>query len=127
MGIIHLSVERFLNPETLQHVEDKERKDLITVLRKGLDYLYQTCPHNIDYTDKEDRGATCSICGIGFGWYCPESPDKRCHYDFRTQDGVTGIRLITREILPISEFSINSDVYNDGETCLFCGNPEERK
>lgn len=66
--------------------------------------LYQlkaNCPHSLleISMSHDDVGIVrCVICGKRFGWFCPKSPDKYCHYD--------------RE---------------HGESCIYCGQPGERK
>lgn len=49
-------------------------------------------------TDKwASTSASCLICGLDFGWWCPKSPDHICHYS-KTDD-----------------------------SCDYCGMPNERK
>jgi len=49
-------------------------------------------------TDKwASTGVYCEVCSESFGWFCPESPDMKCHY---------------------------SKSYDQ---CDYCGMPEERK
>lgn len=49
----------------------------------------------------EARGirARCAICDDDGGWYCPDSPSHACEYDYDT----------------------------NGENCVYCGEPIERK
>ena len=53
--------------------------------------------------DPEDKwfssGGACIICNESIGWWCPESNNGRCEYDWK----------------------------KTGETCIHCGHPEERK
>ena len=52
-----------------------------------------------DYYQNEpwrSSGAICKVCGTDLGWYCPNSPDHRCHYS------------------------------RSFDSCDFCHNPEER-
>ncbi len=41
--------------------------------------------------------ASCSICGVDLGWWCPENPKGYCEYDDKS------------------------------ENCIFCHQPDERK
>lgn len=45
----------------------------------------------------------CKFCGKHLGWKCPDNPNGYC------------------------EYSQESDNPQDWETCIHCGNPEERK
>lgn len=66
--------------------------------------------------------ATCMICGDGFGYRCPDSPDSVCHY-FTDAEGrvelIDGLR-----IQPPAE---HDRKYETTDSCIFCGSPEERK
>lgn len=42
---------------------------------------------------------SCSICGKDFGWHCPVNPKQYCEYNYKV----------------------------NGENCIHCGIPEERK
>lgn len=42
-------------------------------------------------------GAQCVVCGMSFGWFCPTAPNKHCEYK------------------------------DDPDSCIYCGQPEERK
>ena len=45
----------------------------------------------------DDETAFCKDCGRGLGWYCPDNPTHVCEYG------------------------------EDGEDCIHCGQPDERK
>lgn len=50
--------------------------------------------------DIQDNGAgwaQCVVCGTSFGWFCPTAPNKHCEYK------------------------------DDPDSCIYCGQPEERK
>jgi len=65
----------------------------------------------------------CEDCCTEFGWACPTSPDKRCHYyTFAFPDEETGILLLNGEIL-----KREPDDYETQDCCFFCGDPKERK
>lgn len=49
--------------------------------------------------DPNDASMFCQDCDTGFGWFCPDSPQGYCVYDWEKH----------------------------GENCIYCGNPEERK
>jgi len=71
--------------------------DAISKLNAEESRIIGECQHDI-VKNAVCGSATCSICGVGLGWYCEESPDKHCHYDNK-----------------------------HGEECIYCGAPEERK
>jgi hypothetical protein len=83
----------------------KEELDNLFKLYKKATMRYfdrkRECQHEIiEYKVTEDcSSAHCRICNEPFGWWCPKSPDNLCHYDYRT----------------------------NGEYCIYCGQPEERK
>ncbi len=53
-------------------------------------------------------GTKCLICkAIDLGWYCPDSPDHLCDYDWDVDD--------------------EGFENEGGELCKHCGSPEERK
>jgi len=82
-------IRNALNPEQIRQkcaIEWLERK-----LREA------RCNHKCVIV-QFSSSAVCAICFRDFGWWCPDSPDHLCKYDW--------------------------DV---GEGCLFCGDPEERK
>jgi hypothetical protein len=76
------------------NLSPSERKERIRVMKSAqenlslaLMVLSQDCPHIILEKQPEDFGgwpdygaAECDICGQSFGWYCPDSPDRYCHY-----------------------------------------------
>ena len=77
----------------------------------------------------EDWGSVrCKICRSRLGWWCPHSPDYRCHY--RTEgvnnDGnfVVVLKDGKRHVL---EQHPNPNEEESEDFCLFCGCPEERK
>lgn len=65
----------------------------------------------------------CAVCQKYFGWYCPESPDKTCHY-FTNENGL--IELMNRELVrPGKEWP--GKKFESDDFCVFCGHPDERK
>lgn len=46
---------------------------------------------------ESEYSASCEICGVEFGWYCPVNPKRYCEYG------------------------------EDDEICIHCGEPDERK
>ena len=78
----------------------KQVSDQIAQLYREDGMLRLECPHRILKTKWESM--YCDVCGKGFGWCCPRSPDQLCHYDE------------------------SPDNY-DNENCVYCGLPEERK
>lgn len=59
-------------------------------------------PH-IGVSTYSDSSVDCKFCGHSLGWKCPDNPNGYC------------------------EYSQESDNQQDWETCIHCGNPEERK
>ena len=105
------------------------------------------CPHAIyrngawNYDPEDDSsGAVCAICGIGFGWWCPDSPDHACHYftvgspraswcddylpDDDTAENQGKVKLLTGEFVTSPE---HDPKYETDDRCLWCGQPNERK
>lgn len=83
-----------------------------------------TCRHENLRGLKEDSFVACQDCSETFGWFCPSSPDKCCHYfTFNFPEG-QGILLVSGEVylMPSANRKKQS---SDG--CLFCGSPQERK
>lgn len=85
--------------------------------------LRKECSHLIE---EVDGWASCVICSLGFGWYCPDSPDHVCHYFTEKNTLVAGkVALIPAGFaLPTQEIDPE---YETEDKCLFCGNPDERK
>jgi len=100
--------------------------------------MERLCPHLIIATGT-GQGARCEICGKHFGWLCPESPDRVCHYDAWRSIDDDGPWWVWRDIHehkhPVPEEKVkkyirpNEDMpyYSDEDCCIFCGHPEERK
>lgn len=99
-----------------------ERKSKIKEYREALNKLVRECPHEVLSQEKdkygEYGGASCAGCGKDFGWYCPDSPDRTCHY----YDYEGKVHLINGETVPTPE-----ECFNCVDMCIFCGDPEERK
>lgn len=67
------------------------------------------------------RTARCTHCNEDFGWFCPDSPDNRCHY---FTDDAGQVTLVNGQ----KEWPAPHDRrYETEDRCLFCGNPQERK
>jgi len=87
------SVQKRLRDEIEQTQRDirrlSERLGLLASICDRLGHVI--IPQNPEYfekikTDKyASTSAICAICGINFGWYCPKSPDHKCHYT-KTED-----------------------------------------
>jgi hypothetical protein len=66
-------------------------------------------------------GAYCLICDKSFGWRCKESPDGVCHYKNEVDD---------KQLLLINGKTVDAPAdYAEHyyESCIYCGQPEERK
>jgi len=72
---------------------------------------------------KKRYGAVCDVCGKDFGWWCDKSPDHVCHYFTEPHDVKNG------KVLLVNGKKIKPSVhkYESLSSCLFCGEPEERK
>jgi hypothetical protein len=106
--------------------------------REQLKKMEATCPHVIIATGT-GQGAMCEICGKRFGWRCPESPDRVCHYNAWRSIDENGSWWVWRDIfehkhkVPREKIKRyirpNEDMpyYFDEDCCIFCGHPSERK
>ena len=131
--------------------EQQKYKDGLAMLLKECDDAKKTyqearklCAHVIyrdgygEYDPKGDGGsAVCAVCGAGFGWWCPDSPDHACHYftigspertEFDDDDEVPErlglVRLLTGALVVPPEHDAD---YETDDGCLWCGQPDERK
>jgi ribonuclease HI len=87
-------------------------------VKKSYDLMKKSCKHKIER--KEDY-VYCSSCGRDFGWYCPKSKDKCCHY-FSDKGK---IKLRNGEVIDIPK---DHEPMNENyDECIFCHHPEERK
>ena len=69
--------------------------------------LKARCTHRVlevnifeSFEDNETGTVRCALCNKGFGWFCPKSPDRYCHYPETPSP--------------------------NGDVCIFCGQPDER-
>ena len=95
------------NPEWLDEDMDLEERmrlrhiHMFTKLKGCASHLPKICNHpklmSSDPQDPDCSRAICPVCGESFGWWCPKSPDGKCHYS------------------------------KSFDSCDYCGNPEERK
>jgi hypothetical protein len=60
--------------------------------------------------------AYCEICKRMMDWYCPNSPDHQCYYSSEN-----GMAIGTDFPVPAN------NEFEDGYSCIFCGEPDERK
>ena len=104
---------RALSPED-RRSKLKELRRLKRQIKMQLELIEETCQHVVkeipgDYYKKDkwrSDSTSCENCGLSIGWYCPKAPDHFCHYDDDDE----------------------SETYDPcRDTCLFCGNPDERK
>jgi len=113
-----------LTPEQNAH---KSRIDALYAsigkLEDELTELIGQCRHVFD-DGKDEFGhdmAQCLVCGESFGWYCPKSPDHVCHY--WSNDGWLVLIDGTEAMVPEGHDS----TCESSDSCIFCGQPEERK
>ena len=78
----------------------REAKHELNVGKLKLSGLLQRCHKHV--AEKHHDGATCAVCTLDLGWWCPDSPDHVCDYS-------------------------QPDGSYDEDQCRFCGDPEERK
>jgi hypothetical protein len=86
--------------------------------------LQRACKHEFaPITNKADMGyAKCIWCDETFGWRCDKSPDGVCHcVADGERDGQYLVTLIDGRVVESPSHQ------PDGETCLFCGEYDERK
>jgi hypothetical protein len=100
-------------------MELDERKQRITALEREIGELKASCPHRLSGKDS----LRCDVCGRGFGWRCPESPDGVCHY-YTEEDGK--IHLIDGRKVDVPDKD-HDPQYETDDSCLFCREPSERK
>jgi hypothetical protein len=98
--------------------EKAEIESQIAALNRKAYELCQQAGHNIE---KLYESAYCECCDRDFGWYCPNSPDKTCHYS--TERGK--VSLITGDWI---DMPVGHDtMYESEDSCIYCGEPSERK
>lgn len=125
MGKTPEEIEAFKTELENARLEAKESQ-------KKFQKLLKSCPHDINVPTRFDgsQSAYCKICGIDFGWYCPESPDHACHYFSTEREGVRGVELIDStfctDVPELNDPDHDPD-YETDDSCLFCYDPEERK
>jgi hypothetical protein len=103
--------------------QEDYKRQLAEAKEKDRDALLRGCRHYVEQAPPGvDPGfVSCAICGKGFRWYCPASPDHTCHY-WSTDDQ---IELIDGTTVPVTG---RHDPSNESrEWCIFCGDPYERK
>ena len=105
---------------------DQTRKKLRS-LEEACRRLVAACPHYFprDLEDQDDD-AVCAVCGVNYGWYCEKSPDHTCHYWLEYD--VTGPETPNTKCKMLDGSLVEPPYkWNDGETCMFCEGPDERK
>lgn len=99
-------IELVVNPEAIRiFTEENLLGERWRELQAKKHLLRKSCKHSYVPTRPYDpsdpwfsASCICNRCGDEGGWYCPKSPDGQCHYTQKS-----------------------------GETCIHCGNPDERK
>jgi len=82
------------------------QRDTVHIEQKNLGDLLRRCTHRI-VNDRDS--AHCNVCGINFGWWCPDSDNHQCDYFHQAEGEAEGIGTW------------------DYDECIHCGGPEERK
>jgi hypothetical protein len=105
---------------------DSERakaSDLVEV-RVTIEKIIGEHEHKIIKT--ASGGTVCLVCDKTFGWWCPKSPDHLCHY-FSNKGKV---ELIDGTVInkPKNKYTkVYTKEYETEDSCIFCGDSEERK
>ena len=112
--------------------EEKAYELMLEEARAKVRALEGQCPHVLS-------DGRCEVCKKDFGWECPESPDRVCHYEAWKMEGIQvrewffknvyGARhIIDKE--KVKEYirpQPGDTSYYDEDCCIFCGHPYERK
>jgi len=102
----------------------RETKDNVQEAKKIVD----NCKH--ENVVEFYGSAKCKYCEQTFGWYCPKSPDKSCHYPNPHDKDKHHIVLINDSVFALSEKQVRERIENEhmrDDWCMFCGEPDERK
>ncbi len=108
----------------MSNAERKARIDELTRQIAELEWkryaFKKECPHEVIQEPLYLDSALCGICGVDFGWYCPTSPDRLCHYE---TNGGKVLLLDGRRVKapPGAQNRMST------EWCMYCKDPEERK
>lgn len=70
-------------------------------LAKEIRSVRTVCNHPHVVKDRRSDGASCQDCKESLGWYCETSPTKTCQYDEENDPAC--------------------------DSCIYCGDPDERK
>jgi uncharacterized cupin superfamily protein len=120
-----------MRPELKQEIESKRAE--IASLQKELDKLESQCSHSyrpLTAKDKADKwfsdGAVCLVCKKNFGWRCKKSPDETCHYFSEVRDDDKHEIELNDGTIHVLPDDYDGE-YENTDSCIFCGHPEERK
>jgi hypothetical protein len=91
--------------------------------------LKKSCKHRVKPRSKKGKkrndNVECEICGVGLGYWCPESPDETCHY--KAEGGMIELLDGTKVPVPVDENGEDRGGMVSGDHwCYFCGHPLER-
>jgi hypothetical protein len=118
--------------------EEKAYKHVLEEAREQMKRMERMCPH-VAVATGTGQGARCEICGKHFGWLCPESPDRVCHYTAWKSNGIHVRSWFWKDIheskheVPKEKVekyirpTVNAVHHEDEDCCIFCGHPSERK
>lgn len=89
----------------------------------------EMCTHPADKVveKKNSDCAHCTECGKTLDWFCPESPDKQCHYYTNQDDKGYYVTLRSGERHYFKNYTKSDSQDETDDSCLFCGAPNERK
>ena len=116
----------------------EDRRYLVKSLAQASKLLLAKCPHSLPLLTPRQLddewltvSAVCEICGEDFGWRCKSSPDTVCHYHTSTHRKLgRGVYLNTGKFFPLPDelLGVLGDSDNENsDSCIFCGQPDERK
>lgn len=91
------------------------------------------CPHQLtEFKLTNDSSiAKCEQCDSELGWWCPDSPDRICHYYTEMgKDDFEGRRVVELYNKTQVQYAHKPGQSIDSESedaCLYCGKPTKRK
>lgn len=89
----------------------------------------EMCTHPAEKVGEKKNSdcAHCTECDKTLGWFCPESPDKQCHYYTSKDDKGYYVELRSGERHYFNNYKKSDQDDETDDSCLFCGEPDERK
>jgi hypothetical protein len=96
------------------------------IFKKTYSKVPRQCKHTQLLPRKDSMSGYCAVCDeYTDGWYCPDSPDNECHYMSERSGAFSYVELRDGRRSTMPE---HHDPRNESwDSCIFCGQPEERK